>query len=1344
MNNKKDYSIGLDIGTSSVGWAVVETNNQKIIRKGNKALWGVRLFDEASTAEDRRNKRSTRRRYDRRRERIKLLQEEFNDEIAKVDSNFFQKLQESKYNEKKDKVNKKIILTKKEKAELKEYQNKYKTIYHLREELVNSKDKKDIRLVYLAIHHIIKYRGNFLYQNSSFNINNLDIKDNLKLLFESILNNAKELKLPEEYLEIINFNTLEEALLNPIKNDTKIMLKEALEGIVDNNFIIEFGKLMVGNKCNINKLLMLEIDERLELSFSGTEYEDNYNKYESVLNDKIEIIDILKQIYDNVFLKKIFKNNEKANISSLMVSYYNKHKEDLKFLKNILRNDKNSYYKMFKTKKEVCIYDKYITNKIDYAEFKRELNKMLFEVLKKDNVNTELLNKYDTDIEKRIENNDFLPRITTTDNGKYPYQLNKYELLKIIENQGKYYPFLLEKTTDNVYKIVKLLEFRIPYYVGPLVSSEKSANAWLEKKIDNVKITPYNFDEIVDKEKTAEVFIRRMMSHCTYLLKEYALANNSILYSKYKVMNELKQIKINDRKMDLEFQKDLIKNFFMRTSGTITEKKFKSYLLSTNDYSMYKGDIRITGYSAENKFANNMQSYIDFFGENGIFEGTDYSIDDAEQIIEWVTIFEDKDILEKKVINVYSNLGDKKIQQILNKKYSGWGNLSKKLLTTKYYKDKETELYKSILDLMEETNENFMQILNNEKYNFQKMIQEFNNIDNIKKLDYSVVDELATSPKTKRGIYQALKIVKEITEYMGYDPKNIVIEMARGEEEKTRKDSRKDYIKKLYENCKNSIENYKKLKHELDSHEITSQRLFLYFIQEGKCLYTGTPLNLEDIENQSLYEIDHIIPRTLIKDDSIDNKALVLRECNQNKQANYVLPKEYRTERQKIWWKHLKDNGLMSARKLYSLTREKYSDEDIERFINRQLVETRQITKHVANILQNYYKKSNIIYLKAELSHNYREKYELFKFRDINDYHHAHDAYLAVVLGEYKEKFMKRKLNFEYVKELNKAVVNMNSYNNLKYGFVINSLDENLIDISSNISSNFINEETGELLFDAHEFNKKVEDTLYRNDILISRKTEIKTGKLYKETIYKKGKGTIPIKQNMPVEVYGGYSNTNTRNLLLVEYNENEKKLIGLPEAIAVKNNTIEINRFIESQIKLKKDAKYIVLKKDIPFDTELIYKNQNVFIKGYSCMNKNCELANAIQLKINKEQMKRWKYAFEYLLNNKKIYIDEAQKHVDEIYEFLINIKLYPLFQNYIEKIKNELDFNKYSLEEKKKIIKELLKMYQCNSVNANLKEFGLGDRIGRLSGINITNTTLISKSITGIREKREPKYEF
>ena len=62
-------------------------------------------------------------------------------------------------------------------------------------------------------------------------------------------------------------------------------------------------------------------------------------------------------------------------------------------------------------------------------------------------------------------------------------------------------------------------------------------------------------------------------------------------------------------------------------------------------------------------------------------------------------------------------------------------------------------------------------------------------------------------------------------------------------------------------------------------------------------------------------------------------------------------------------------------------------------------------------------------------------------------------------------------------------------------------------------------------------------------------------------------------------------------------------------------------------------------------------------------------------------------------------------------------------------------------SFDELSKVIIELFKLYHCNSVNANLKEFGLGDRIGRLSGNNITTGVLKFKSVTGIKEE---KYEF
>lgn len=41
----KEYFLGLDIGTSSLGWAVTDTN-YKILRAKGKNLIGVRLFEE--------------------------------------------------------------------------------------------------------------------------------------------------------------------------------------------------------------------------------------------------------------------------------------------------------------------------------------------------------------------------------------------------------------------------------------------------------------------------------------------------------------------------------------------------------------------------------------------------------------------------------------------------------------------------------------------------------------------------------------------------------------------------------------------------------------------------------------------------------------------------------------------------------------------------------------------------------------------------------------------------------------------------------------------------------------------------------------------------------------------------------------------------------------------------------------------------------------------------------------------------------------------------------------------------------------------------------------------------
>ena len=66
----------------------------------------------------------------------------------------------------------------------------------------------------------------------------------------------------------------------------------------------------------------------------------------------------------------------------------------------------------------------------------------------------------------------------------------------------------------------------------------------------------------------------------------------------------------------------------------------------------------------------------------------------------------------------------------------------------------------------------------------------------------------------------------------------------------------------------------------------------LYKMQGGTSLYSGKPLgNLADIlrNDTKSWEVDHIIPYSLILDDTLNNKALVFSEENQSKQQQTPL-----------------------------------------------------------------------------------------------------------------------------------------------------------------------------------------------------------------------------------------------------------------------------------------------------------------------------------------------------------------------------------------------------------------------------------------------------------------------
>ncbi len=92
----KEYFLGLDLGTNSIGWAVTDLNNN-LLRKKGKDMWGIREFDRALTSVDRRTNRIARRRRQREVVRIGLLRSYFADEVGKIDPDFFIRIDNSKY-----------------------------------------------------------------------------------------------------------------------------------------------------------------------------------------------------------------------------------------------------------------------------------------------------------------------------------------------------------------------------------------------------------------------------------------------------------------------------------------------------------------------------------------------------------------------------------------------------------------------------------------------------------------------------------------------------------------------------------------------------------------------------------------------------------------------------------------------------------------------------------------------------------------------------------------------------------------------------------------------------------------------------------------------------------------------------------------------------------------------------------------------------------------------------------------------------------------------------------------------------------------------------------------------
>ena len=1299
------YNVGLDIGTSSVGWCITDEENN-ILKNGKKNMWGARLFNEGQTAVTTRSFRGSKRRLERRKQRIKILQSLMLDDIEKEHANFFKILKESSLNQE-DKTcntsvnNKKYNLFSDVGMTDINYFEKYPTIYHLREELIKNKEKYDLRLVYLAIHHIIKYRGNFLYEGNLQNSDN-DNLENIQIIMDYIKNEL-EIECKED------INKFEEILNN--KNISKSSKKDQIIQLFDydkdeKSILTAIISAILGYKFDITKIFDIEVENN-KISFS--EDIENEDEIKLLLGDKGIVYESLLRAYNWYILQDILQGEK--YISSAFVKKYDKYGKDLELLKNVYKKYlKNEYSLMFR-KEDKNNYNSYA------GRFKPCSVEELYKRIKKDLEKVEEC-KEKSEILEQIESYNFLIKINTTANAAIPYQLHYQELEQILENQTKYYNTIKE----NKGHILELMKFRIPYYVGPLDKNNQSRFSWICRKT-NEKILPWNFEEVVDIDETAEHFIKRMTNKCTYLLNEDVLAKQSILYSEFCVLNELANIKVNNQKLSSDLKNKIIEKLF-KVNKNIKIKDFKNFLL---DNQIYMEINSITGFADEDKFMSNMSAYIDM---KKIFKDiNEQNIDMIEKLIEWITIFEDKKILKRRIKKIYG-LEDDIINKIAKLNYTGWARLSKKLLNEIKSKDDN----KTIIEKMRISKENFMQIINNEKYGFDKQIASMMN-NETENITYKNVEEIPTSPANKRAIWQTIKILKEITKVMKCEPENIYIEFARNEEKKIRKDNRAKSLLKIYDKFSEDIKQlrdynpniYKELKAKQNERDF-NERLYLYFVQNGRCMYSSRPLNIDTLY---LYEVDHILPQSYIKDDSLSNKVLVYKEENQRKSGSLLLDESI-IKKQEIWWRQLHKNGLIDDKKLYNLTRRKMfeTDNDRVKFISRQLVETRQITKYVTNILVNQYKNSNVFAVRAELSHSFREYFNIYKNRNINNYHHAQDAYIVSIIGNVINKKLHYKDEFkytEYVKNYIKQEEENEEEKNRRKKWIIMRMVTNNIDID------------------------KIKKSLYFKDCYITQKLEELTGEFYNQTLYSpkdtKVKIAIPLREGKSIQKYGGYSGENKAYFTIYSYvdskNTEQLNLSGIPIKIAydIKNKKITLKKYIEEML-TKNGEKISDLKIIKPKIMKYqVYLNEN---------NEPMQLLSDTEIRVHKELIVNEEIQrLIYFMNKEKATIEEKQE-VEEQFEFLYEYLLdklhkeYSAFKTIYQKLNTDIKKNTFATldyEEKRSVINGLIDLMQKGQ--GNLSKIGLGDRAGRMTGKNFKKKNLIDlvfidKSITGMYERR------
>lgn len=418
--------------------------------------------------------------------------------------------------------------------------------------------------------------------------------------------------------------------------------------------------------------------------------------------------------------------------------------------------------------------------------------------------------------------------------------------------------------------------------------------------------------------------------------------------------------------------------------------------------------------------------------------------------------------------------------------YSKWQSFSLKIM-------------KEIIPDMYITGKNQMQILTDMGV-FKTSKEKFVNTN---KIPADTLLENIYNPVVCRSIRITVNVLNALIKKYGY-PDQIVVEMPRdknSDEEKARiKDMQKKNEKELAGIIKKiRAEHGITIKDEdFHHHKNLALKLKLWNEQKGKCIYSGRPIEIEQLlKDQWAFEIDHIIPKSISFDDSRMNKVLVYE--GENRDKGNKTPFMYLSKLKREWDFEMFKNfvcsmEIPSGKKQKLLFMQDITKvEVLQGFIARNINDTRYASRVVLNALQDYFmaKETNtkVRVIRGSFTSQLRKVLQLEKDREESFSHHAVDAMIMCYSQMGFDVY--HKMQMEIVDEETGEIFKVGEFDRVMSNKVYNEMmyQNKLITIRKNIAA--AKEKTKYW----HKVDKKANRSLGNQTI---RGTRNKNGKVIK------------------------------------------------------------------------------------------------------------------------------------------------------------------------------------------------------------------------------------------------------